>query len=171
MAFIPGTTYDIFVVTGQAIFIGETSDPNNPRPPIPGDFNLEVILDGSGTGNFTVAAGYQALAVMATPGAAVFTALHGGYGVVDTGAGGNKIILGDGNESVRGAPHDTLQGGSGNNQFIDGSAGQQLIFLGGAGNESIFGGPGDTIGGVAPTSRSAGLLATRSAAPQAATSS
>ena len=116
-------------------------------PPVPGDFNLEVILSDSGTGNFTVAGGYQALAVMATPGGAVFTARHGDYGVIDTGIGGNKVILGDGNESVRGAPHDTLQGGSGNNQFLDGSAGQQLIFLGGAGNDSVFGGFGDTIGG------------------------
>jgi hypothetical protein len=153
MTFIPGTTYDVFVTTGQAIFIGETSDPNNPPPPVPGDFNLEVIITDS-AGNDTPAAGYQGLAYLSTNGKSL-TAWHGDYGIVDSG-GNDRITLGDGNTSVLGAVGDTLLGGSGQNQFLDGHLGNEnvsgrLSVIGGVaapgGNLTIWGGPGDTLDG------------------------
>ena len=147
MAFIPGTTYDIFVTTGQAIFIGETSDPNNPRPPVPGDFNVEVILNSTDGGSFTTAPGYQGLAILSTD-VRTLTAAHGDFGIVDSG-GNDSITLGDGNTSVLGASGDTLRGGSGNGQFLDAHLGHQVVFAGSSGNETIWGGVGDGIGVVA----------------------
>lgn len=62
MALIPGTTYDIFVTTGKAVFIGVTTDPNNPPPPVPGDFNLEVVVSDSANLSVATASGYQGIA-------------------------------------------------------------------------------------------------------------
>ena len=53
MALIPGTNYDVFVTTGQTINFGVTSDPNNPPPPVPGDFNLDFVVNATGTGSFS----------------------------------------------------------------------------------------------------------------------
>ena len=157
MAFIPGTTYDIFVATGQAIFIGVTSDPNNPPTPIPGDFNLEVVPPNTVGGSVTTAPGYQGLAFLSA-GGQTLTASHGDFGIVD-GGGNDSITLGDGNTSVLGAPGDTLVGGFRSNQFLqflDGHLGHewvsgQLSVAGGpaqqVGNVTIWGGPGDTLVG------------------------
>jgi Ca2+-binding RTX toxin-like protein len=138
MALIPGTNYDVFVTTGQTINCGFTSDPNNPPPPVPGDFNLEVVVNATGTGSFSTAPGYQGLAILSTD-MHTLTLLHGDYGVVNN-AGSDAIILGDGNESVGGASSDTITGGTGIDQFIDGSKGRQSIVGGSAGNETIWGG-------------------------------
>ena len=62
MALIPSTTYDIFVTTGKAVFIGVTTDPNNPPPPVPGDFNLEVVVSDSANLSVATASGYQGIA-------------------------------------------------------------------------------------------------------------
>jgi hypothetical protein len=59
MASIPGSHYDIFA-PGQTVNFGVTADPNTVPPPVPGDFNLEVITNATGTGSFATAAGYQA---------------------------------------------------------------------------------------------------------------
>jgi hypothetical protein len=111
MASIPGSHYDIFA-GGQPINFGVTNDPNNVPPPSakPGVYNLEVIVNSSGTGGFSTAPGYQGLAILSTDGRTL-TALHGSYDVTDAG-NNDLIILGDGNESVLGATGDTLQGGS-----------------------------------------------------------
>ena len=50
--------------------------------------------------------------------------LHGDYELVDH-TGNTRIFLGDGSESVVGAPGDTLAGGTAGNQFLDGGAGNQ----------------------------------------------
>src|SRR5205814_1272238 len=65
---------------------------------------------------------------------------------VDNGAG-NTIFLGDGSESIGGAIGDTIQGGSGPNQFLDGHLGHQSITGGTAGNETIWGAATDTVRG------------------------
>jgi len=143
MALIPGSTYDIFVTTAKAIFIGVTTDANNPPPPVFGEFNLEVILNSNNSLFFTIAPDYQGLGVMETPGAAIFTALQGDFSIVDAGAN-DRIRAGAGNVSILGAPSDTLQGGGGS-QFLDAHLGNQLVVGGIAGNETIWGGPGDAI--------------------------
>jgi hypothetical protein len=143
---IPGTNYNVFVTTGQTINFGVTADPNNPPPPVPGDFNLEVIVNATGTGSFNTAGGYQGLAILSSDGHTL-TLLHGDYGVVDKTSGINRLFLGDGNESVGGAAGDSITGGSGNHQFVDGSLGNQSITGGDLGGETIWGGTGDTVNG------------------------
>ncbi|HEY4472559.1 MAG TPA: hypothetical protein VGN21_15390, partial [Stellaceae bacterium] len=139
MALIPGTNYDVFVTTGQTINFGVTSDPNNPPPPVPGDYNLEVVVNGTGTGSFATAPGYQGLAILSTD-MHTLTLLHGDYGVVDHGPTANTIILGDGNETIGGAFGDTVIGGTGASQFIDATRGEESIVGGSGGNETIWGG-------------------------------
>src|SRR5437762_3961773 len=141
MASIPGSHYNIFA-GNQVVNFGVTTDPNNPPAPIPGDFNLEVVSNASGTGSFTTASGYQGLSVLSTDGL-VLTAEHGNYGVVDAG-GNDSIFAGDGNVTIGGAVGDTITGGTGN-YFIDATRGNQLIIGGSGGNGTIWGGAGDTI--------------------------
>src|SRR2546423_13693252 len=118
---IPGTNYNVFVTTGQTIKFGVTSDPNNPPSPVPGDFNLEVVVNATGTGTYSTAPGYQGLAILSTD-THTLTLLHGDYGVVDN-ASNDTIILGDGNETIGGAIGDTVIGGTGASQIIDANRG------------------------------------------------
>jgi len=148
MASIPGSHYDIFA-PGQAVNIAATYNPPTIAPPVAGEFNLEVIINGTGTGNYAPAAGYQGVAIESMPGKtipATLTLLHGDFGLVDAG-GNNLIKLGDGSESVGGASGDTLVGGTGLNQFIDAHLGNQSVLGGSGGTETIWGGLGDTITG------------------------
>jgi hypothetical protein len=148
MALIPSSHYNIFA-GNQAISFGVTSDPNNVPAPVSGNFNLEVITNASGTGNFVMASGYQGLAVLSTNGS-VLTLLQGAYGIVDTG-GNDSIFAGAGSVSILGAAGDTLTGGSGastiSNYFLDAHLGNQLVLGGRGGSETIWGGVGDTIQG------------------------
>jgi hypothetical protein len=148
MVSIPGSHYDVFA-PGQGVNIATTYNPPSIAPPVPGDFNLEVIINSTGTGNYTTAPGYQGLAIESMPGKVLpptLTALHGDYGIVDSG-GNELIILGDGAESVGGAVGDTLAGGTGLNQFLDAHLGYQSVTGGSGGTETIWGGVGDTIRG------------------------
>jgi len=144
MASVPGSHYNVFA-GNQTVHFGVTSDPNNVPAPISGNFNLEVITNASGTGSFSTASGYQGLAILSADGH-TFTALHGDYGVVDTG-GNDSIFAGDGNIAIGGAVGDTITGGTGATQFLDAHLGHQLVIGGGAGNATIWGGTGDTIMG------------------------
>src|ERR1700730_5733695 len=98
MVSIPGSQYDVFA-GGQTINFGITSDPNNVPPPVGGDFNLEVVVNATGTGSYNTASGYQGRAILSTDGHTL-TLLHGDdYKVTDDGSngGGNDhIFLGDG---------------------------------------------------------------------------
>src|SRR5205814_1865933 len=141
----PPSPQYVFFAPGQTMNVGATTDPNNPPPPVSGDFNLELVLNATGTGSYMTAPGYQGLAIRSTDGHTL-TLLHGDYGVVDNGAG-NTIFLGDGSESIGGAVGDTIQGGSGPNQFLDGHLGHQSITGGTAGNETIWGALTDTVRG------------------------
>src|SRR5437773_2503979 len=114
MASIPGSHYDVFAGS-QTVNFGVTADPNNVPAPVPGDFNLEVVTNASGTGSFATAAGYQGLAILSADGHTL-TALHGNYGFVDAG-GSDSIFGGDGNLLIGGAPGDTITGGTGD-QFL-----------------------------------------------------
>jgi len=98
---------------GQPMNAVTTTDPNNVPPPVPGDFNLAVVVNATGTGSYATPSGYQGLAIRSTDGHTL-TMLHGDYGAVDTGVG-NTIFLGDGSESIGGASGDTIIGGNGPN--------------------------------------------------------
>src|SRR5205814_1602492 len=139
----PPSPQYVFFAPGQTMNVGATTDPNNPPPPVSGDFNLELVLNATGTGSYMTAPGYQGLAIRSTDGHTL-TMLHGDYGAVDNGAG-NTIFLGDGSESIGGAIGDTIIGGNGANQFLDGHLGHQSITGGSAGNETIGGVSGETI--------------------------
>jgi hypothetical protein len=67
MASITGSQYDVYA-GGQTINFGITSDPNNVPPPVGGDFNLEVVVNATGTGSYNTASGYQGLAILSTDG-------------------------------------------------------------------------------------------------------
>src|SRR5262249_33682062 len=144
MASLSGSHYDIFT-PGQTVNVALTRDRNSVPPPVPGDFNVEVIINATGIDKLTPATGYQGLAILSTN-EQVLSALHGDYGVVDAGDN-DLIILGDGDDTVVGASHDTLVGGTGLNQFIDAHLGNQSVLGGSGGNETIWGGRGDTIVG------------------------
>ena len=133
-----------FVASGAPMNAVSTPNGTNLPAAVPGDFNLEVITSPSGT-NYSLASGYQGIALVNTGAGPSITLLSGSYGVVDV-AGGDLIVAGPGDDSIGGAPYDTVIGGTGN-QFIDGSAGHQFIIGGSAGNETIWGGAGDTING------------------------
>src|SRR5205814_1219322 len=96
----------------------------------------QLAVDAPGAGSFPTAPGYQG-----PPGRSIdghtLTMLHGDYGAVDNGAG-NTIFLGDGSESIGGAIGDTIQGGSGPNQFLEGHLGHESIIGGTAGNEPTW---------------------------------
>jgi Ca2+-binding RTX toxin-like protein len=148
MASIPGSHYDIFA-PNQPVNMALTYDANSAAPPVSGEFNLEVVINSTGTGDYPIAQGYQGVLIETPPGKgspATLTMLHGNYGLVD-GAGNDRIFLGDGSESIGGALGDTLASGTGLNQFLDGHLGNQSILGGTAGTETIWGGPGDTIRG------------------------
>src|ERR1700730_225509 len=137
MASIPGSQYDVYA-GGQTINFGVTTDPNTVPPPVGGDFNIEVVVNATGTGSYNTASGYQGLAILSTDGHTL-TLLHGDYKVTDDGSN-DCIYLGDGAETVVGATGDTLYGGTGNNQFLDASAGNQIVWGGSGGSETIWGG-------------------------------
>src|SRR5690349_6234096 len=148
MAPIPGSHYDIFAPS-QTVDMALTYDANSAAPPVSGEFNLEVVINSTGTGNYPTPPGYQGVLIETPPGKGVpptVTMLHGNYGLVD-GGGNDRIFLGDGSESVQGASGDTLAGGTGLNQFLDAHLGNQSVTGGSGGTETIFGGPGDTIHG------------------------
>src|SRR5438067_11181553 len=93
MASIPGSHYEIFA-PGQTVNFGLTYDANSFAPPVPGEFNLEVIINATGTGSYPTPPGYQGVLIESVPGKTVpptVTMLHGSYGLVD--AGGNARIF------------------------------------------------------------------------------
>src|SRR5205085_10556037 len=109
----------------------------------------EVIVNATGTGSFSTASGYDGVAVMSTD-HHTLTLLHGDYKVTDdaaNGGGNDQIFLGDGAESVTGAAGDTLTGGTGDNQFLDGTHGAETVIGGTSGSETIWGGANTSIQG------------------------
>ena len=70
MATVPGTHYDVFA-PGQVINFGQTYDANSFAPPVPGEFNLEVMINATGTGNYATPPGYQGVLIESVPGKTV----------------------------------------------------------------------------------------------------
>src|SRR5438067_1165897 len=146
MASIPGSHYDIFA-PNQTVDMALTYDANSAAPPVSGEFNLEIVINSTGTGNYPTPPGYQGVLIETPPGKgfpATLTMLHGNYGLVD-GAGNDRIFLGDGNETSAGASGETITGGAANT-FFDATSGNESIVAGG-GNSTIWGGAHDTIQG------------------------
>jgi hypothetical protein len=140
-----GWTTRVFFAPGQALNLVTTTTGTNLPPAIPGEFNLEQIANGTGSGSYASAPGYQGVVLVSSDGRTL-NLLHGDYGLVDSG-GNDSIAAGDGSVSIGGAVGDTLLGGSGANQFLDGSRGSQSIVGGSAGNETIWGAATDTVRG------------------------
>src|ERR1700720_2586397 len=115
MGSIPGSQYDVYA-GGQQIFFNDTSGTG---------FHLEVVYNASGTGNGNIDPGYDGLVYVSTDaGHTVLTMAHGDFKVTDSGSN-DSIYLGDGAETIVGATGDTLYGGTGNNQFLDGTQSAQ----------------------------------------------
>ena len=140
-----GWTTRVYFAPGLPLNLVYTAIGSTLPAPMPGQFNLELFNNGTGTGSVATASGYQGVALVSADGRTV-SLLHGDYGAVDNGAG-NTIFLGDGSESIGGAVGDTILGGSGANQFLDGHLGHQSITGGTAGNEMIWGAATDTVRG------------------------
>src|SRR5437763_3282317 len=149
MASIPGSHYDVYA-GGQTINFGVTSTPGNPPPPVPGDFNIEVIVPPSNA-NVNTPAGYQGVVRLSNGGATLVLG-HGNFQVTDNG-GNDSIVAGDGNFTIIGAAGDTIKGGTGA-QRIDGSAGNPSIIGGSGGTETTIGGPGAPLPGGSGTAAS-----------------
>jgi hypothetical protein len=56
-SFAAGSQY-VFFAPGQPINVTTTTNPKNVPPPVPGAFNLAVIVNATGTGSYTTASGY-----------------------------------------------------------------------------------------------------------------
>jgi Ca2+-binding RTX toxin-like protein len=149
MASIPGSHYDVYSSDGRTVNFSEMPDQNNASNGslLLGDYNLEVVVNSTGTGNYTTAPFFQGLLIESTDGHTI-TLLHGDYAVID-GRGGenNTLIAGDGNVTIVGAESDRIEGGTAGNQVLDSSRGNQWVLGGSGGNETIFGGTGDTVTG------------------------
>src|SRR5579864_317020 len=128
--------------------------------PVSGNFNIEVFAATSATTVTAVDAGFQdgvidSNGTLVAPGALTGTILRlatGNYLLTDSVISGSgqtpaTIILGSGNQTVVGAPGDTLQGGSGTQilNAITQFAGGAETIIGGSGPTTVFGGPGDSV--------------------------
>jgi Ca2+-binding RTX toxin-like protein len=116
MASIPGGQYNVFAQGGQQVNVVTTPDGNNPPPPIPGEFNLEVITGGVIPPGLPP--GYQGVAVLSDNGQTI------------------NMAYGDWALNLTGDP--TVYGGAGSDTITAG-AGPALIF-GGKGPDLIYGG-------------------------------
>ena len=137
MASIPGGQYTFFA-TGQPVNVVTTSDGTNLPPPIPGDFNLELITSPADPPGMPH--GYQGVALESAGGTTI-DLLRGDYGVSIGDGGPHTIIAGTGNDTIYGGNGpDTILGGSGHD-LIFGGAGPDVIYAG-AGSDTITAGSG-----------------------------
>jgi len=166
-----GWTTRTYFAPGLPLNLVYTATGSNLPAPMAGQFNLELFNNGTGTGSIATAPGYQGVALVSSDGRTI-SLLHGDYGLVDTG-GNNLIVLGDGSGSIGGTTGDTILGGTGPNQFIDGHLGHQSITGATAGSETICGAATDTVrGGTGGNETIAGVSGeTRSSAAPVPTSS
>ena len=123
--------------------------------PVAGKFNIEVFTNPTVSGLPSADVGFNSVATdpngtLDNTGHLTGTNLRLGSGdflavddTVVSGAGGAKITLGSGKQTVVGAKFDTLAGGSGA-QILSALLGNETV-IGGSGNASIFGGANDSI--------------------------
>ena len=143
MTFIPGTTFDVFVTTGQPLNIVVEPYPNAFPPAIAGDFNLAIwVTDHPFDSN--PPSGYQALAFLSTnrhfltsADGTFGTGSNSPFGVVDYGGNNHISYI----ASVQGAAGDFLTGPG----FLDAHLGNQTVYGGDRGNATIWGGPNTSI--------------------------
>ncbi len=153
-----------FLVGAPAGFSAVTlgiNDGTNPIFPVPasGNFNIEVFTAFGVTTLPTLDPGFQAGIIdpggtLIAPGFLTGNTLRlftGDYLVTDSVFGSGQtaatIVLGSGNQTVVGAPGDTLQGGSGTqvlNPIQQFSAAGETI-IGGSGPTTVYGGPFDSV--------------------------
>src|SRR5262245_28084222 len=142
MASIPGGQYNAFAQGGQQVNVVTSSDGQNFPPPVPGQFNLEVITGGVVPSG--LAPGYQGMAVLSDNGQTINMA----FGDWALQLNGDSTVIG-------GAGHDTIYGGN-SPALIIGGAGPDVVYggggpmtvQGGSGPDTVFGGSGpDTIFG------------------------
>src|SRR5437660_7003973 len=144
----------------SAVTLG-INDGTNPIFPVPasGNFNIEVFTAFGVTTLPTLDPGFQAGIIdpggtLIAPGFLTGNTLRlftGDYLVTDSVFGSGPtaatIVLGSGNQTVVGAPGDTLQGGSGTqvlNPIQQFSAAGETI-IGGSGPTTVYGGPFDSV--------------------------
>jgi hypothetical protein len=146
--------------------INDGTDPIFPAP-VSGNYNIEVFtavpITAPGVAPPALDSGFQdevidpngRLVPLGTGGALTGDVLElfgGNYALTDSVVSGSgqttaTIILGSGNQTVVGAPGDTLAGGSGTqilNALTQFSGGAETI-LGGSGATTVYGGPGDLV--------------------------
>ena len=156
-----------FIVGPPTGFPAVTLALNNGSGPsqsaVTGNFNIEVFTAAGLTSLPTLDSGFQAgildpngtVVAQGTGGALTGTNLalfSGNYAITDSVTGNvlqtaASVILGSGNQSIVGAPGDTIQGGSGSQVInaVTNFAGGAETVLGGSGPTTVFGGPGDSV--------------------------
>src|SRR5215472_12570077 len=140
MASIPGGQYTFFAA-GRPVNVVTTTDGGHLLPPIPGEFNLELVTSLSGPPGMPP--GYQGVALESADGKTIDLA-RGDFGISVGGGGPHMIIAGTGNDTIFGGRGpDLILGGSGHD-LIFGGAGNDTI-LGGGGAQTIFGGAGHDV--------------------------
>ncbi|MGC2523774.1 MAG: hypothetical protein WA417_14240, partial [Stellaceae bacterium] len=133
MASIPGGQFT-FAAAHQAVNLVVTASGASLPPPIPGDFNLEVITSPFGT-SYPLPPGYQGVALL-SEGGHDLNILRGSYGVTVAGNGADTVQGGAGNDTIIGGTGSELIHGGHGNDLIHGGTGPDTIY-GGAGNDTI----------------------------------
>ncbi len=144
--------------TATTLGINDGTNPVFPGP-VTGNFNVEVFTAAGVTTPPALDSGFQAGAIdpagtLVTPGYLTGTKLQlftGNFLITDSVSGdplqtAATIVLGSGNQTVVGAPGDTIQGGSGTQVInaVQQFSGAETI-IGGSGPTTVYGGPGDSV--------------------------
>jgi Ca2+-binding RTX toxin-like protein len=141
MASIPGGQFT-FSAAHQPVNLVVAASGASLPPPIPGDFNLEVITSPIGT-SYPLPPGYQGVALL-SQGGHELDMLRGSYSVAVTGSGADTVQGGTGNDTIIGGTGAELIYGGHGNDLIIGGTGPDTIY-GGAGNDTITGGTGPEL--------------------------
>ena len=145
--------------TSVTLGINDGKNPIFPAP-VAGSFNIEVFTAAGVTTLPTLDSGFQAGVIdpagtLVAPGYLSGTKLQlftGNYLVTDaltgstTGQTAVTATLGSGNQTIIGAPGDTIQGGSGSQVLnaVQQFSGAETI-IGGSGPTTVYGGPSDSV--------------------------
>src|SRR5258708_37828675 len=149
MASVTGGQYQqyLFTAPSQDLNLVTTPDGKNLPPPTVNTFNLELVISPKNTP--TTSPLYDGGAYFKSGDVQALHLLNGDFQVVDDstqGGGNDAIFAGSGNQTIIGAPGDTITGGNGAGE-LDGSAGSIVITPGKNGTYTIIGGADATITG------------------------
>ena len=140
MASIPGGQFT-FSAAHQPVNVVVAASGAALPPPIPGDFNLDVITSPIGT-SYPLPPGYQGVALL-SQGGHELDMLRGSYSVAVTGSG-DTVQGGTGNDTIIGGTGPELIYGGHGNDLISGGTGPDTIY-GGTGNDTIYGATGPEL--------------------------